>query len=125
MMINASHIKNEITKLPQEEIISGTKKYMVGRSMYDFWLRKWEGVDPQTGDALYSKDIKDDEGNVTGSEIVNDYTKADYYYVGTSIPDLYGSIQNSLSWKGFELSVLMTYQIGGQVYDSVYGSRCV
>ena len=122
ILINASHIKNEITKLPQEEIISGTKKYMVGHSMYDFWLRKWEGVDPQTGDALYLKDIKDAEGNVTGSEIVNDYTKADYYYVGTSIPDLYGSIQNSLTWKGFELSVLTTYQIGGQVYDSVYGS---
>ena len=122
ILVNASHIKNEITKLPQEEIISGTKKYMVGHSMYDFWLRKWEGVDPETGDALYLKDIKDAEGNVTGSEIVNDYTIADYYYVGTSIPDLYGSIQNTLTWKGLELSVLTTYQIGGQVYDSVYGS---
>ncbi|MDZ7635272.1 MAG: hypothetical protein U5L72_12930 [Bacteroidales bacterium] len=37
--VNASTVKNEITKLPQEEIISGTKKLMVGKSIYDFWLR--------------------------------------------------------------------------------------
>ncbi|MBK7490432.1 MAG: hypothetical protein IPI74_11695 [Bacteroidales bacterium] len=34
--VNMSTVKNEITKLPQEEIIQGTKKLMVGHSIYDF-----------------------------------------------------------------------------------------
>ncbi|MDD2594381.1 MAG: TonB-dependent receptor [Bacteroidales bacterium] len=120
--LNISHVKNEITKLPQEEIITGTKKYMVGHSMYDFWLRDYAGVDPQTGDALYYKDIKDEEGNVTGKETTTDQTAASYYYVGTSIPTVYGSWMNSLSCYGFDLSFLFTYQLGGKVYDSNYAS---
>lgn len=120
MTLNASHVKNEITKLPQEEIISGNKKYMVGHSMYDFWLRDWAGVDPQTGDALYYRDILDENGNVTGKETTNDYTLASYYYTGSSIPKVNGSIQNSISFKGLTFSALLTYQLGGKVYDSVY-----
>ncbi|MDD2293827.1 MAG: TonB-dependent receptor [Bacteroidales bacterium] len=122
MTLNLSHLKNEITKLPQEEIISGTKKYMVGHSMYDFWLRDWAGVDSETGNSLYYKDILDEEGNVTSKETTDDYTKASYYYVGTSIPKVYGSLLNTLTYKGFDLSFLLTYQLGGLVYDSSYGS---
>lgn len=121
-VLNISHIKNEITKLPQEEIINGTKKYMVGHSMYDFYLRDYAGVDPQTGDALYYIDILDENNNVTGKETTNDYTKASYYYVGTSIPTVYGSWMNTLSFYGFDISALVTYQLGGQVYDSNYAS---
>lgn len=121
-VLNVSHIKNEITKLPQEEIISGTKKYMVGHSMYDYWLRDYAGVDPATGDALYWKDILDGEGNPTGKETTNDYTVASYYYTGTSIPTVWGSFMNNLTFYGFDLSFLLTYQLGGLIYDSTYAS---
>jgi hypothetical protein len=45
--MNASTVKNEITRMPfgaEDEIISGTKKLMEGRSIYDYWLREWYGV---------------------------------------------------------------------------------
>ena len=42
------------------------------------------------------------------------------YYLGSRIPDLYGSISTDFSWKGFDLSVLTTYSLGGKVYDSLY-----
>ncbi|MFA5324708.1 MAG: TonB-dependent receptor [Bacteroidales bacterium] len=123
MTVNVTTIKNEITKLPQESIISGTKKYMVGHSMYDFWLRESAGVDPNTGDALYFKDVLDENGEVTGDRITtNDYNAATYYYVGTSIPDFWGSVQNTITWKNFDFSMLCTYQVGGLVYDSVYAN---
>jgi len=101
-----------------QEIISGTKKLSEGHSIYDFWLREWAGVDPDDGSALYYKDIKDTEGNVTGRETTKDQNAASYYYVGTSIPGLYGGITNSLSFKGFEVSALVTYSMGGKMYDS-------
>lgn len=151
--LNASHVKNCITKLPQNEITSGTKRYTVGHSMYDFWLYEYAGVDPTNGDALfyvggYVEEPKLDENNdpildtngdpvmqlkkdenglpifdpTLDRETTNDYTKADKYYVGSSIPKVYGSISNNLSYKNFSLSVLMTYQVGGLKYDSTYGS---
>ncbi len=125
--LNVSHLRNEITKLPpgQDQIINGTKKYMVGHSIYDFWLYEWAGVDPQTGDSMYYVGGYDDDGNYTGEgrTTTNDYTKADKYYVGTAIPDLYGSLQTSFNiYNSLEISVLATFGLGGLKYDSTYGS---
>lgn len=125
MNVNLSHLKNEITKLPptQDQIISGTKKYMVGHSMYDFWMYEWAGIDPETGDSLYYVGGYDDDNVYTGEgrTTTNDYTKADKYYVGTSIPKLYGSLQNTFSFYNFNLSILATFGLGGLKYDSTYG----
>ena len=124
--VNATTYKNVITKMPlgpdgkPQEIISGTKKLSEGHSIYDFWLREYAGVDPQDGSALYYKDIKDGE-TVTGRETTKDQNAASYYYVGSAIPDVYGGITNSFSYKGLELSVLVTYQLGGDFYDSGWG----
>src|SRR5690606_30514264 len=44
-------------------------------------------------------------------------------YVGKSaLPDVYGSLMNTLSYKGFELNMVLTYQLGGYVYDGVYAT---
>ena len=124
--VNFSHLKNEITKLPtgQDQIISGTKKYMVGHSMYDFWMYEWAGVDPETGDSMYYVGGYDDNGNYTGKDrtTTNDYTKADKYYVGTSIPKFYGSLSNTFTLGNFSLSALLTFGVGGLKYDTTYGS---
>jgi hypothetical protein len=50
------------------------------------------------------------------------YDDADYYLCGTSLPDAYGGFSTSLTWRGFDLSVDFSYQIGGQVYDGDYAS---
>ena len=56
--------------------------------------------------------------------ISSDYEKAaqSKYYLGSRIPDLYGSIGTDLSWKGVDLSILTTYSLGGKVYDGLYGA---
>lgn len=52
--VNTTTIENKFTKLPQEEIINGSKKLKVGHSIYDYWLKDWYGVDPADGAALYT-----------------------------------------------------------------------
>ncbi len=122
--LNATHYTNEITKMPlgtdgkPQEIISGTKKLAEGHSIYDFWLREYAGVDETDGSALYYKDVKDTDGNVTGRETTKDQNAASYYYMGSSIPAVYGGVTNNLSWKGLSLSVLLTYQLDGLIYDT-------
>ncbi|OFY41515.1 MAG: hypothetical protein A2X18_06700 [Bacteroidetes bacterium GWF2_40_14] len=126
--INATGYKNEITKMPldpagkPQEIISGTKKLSVGHSVYDFWLRDYAGVDATDGSALYYKDIKDTDGNVTGKETTKDQNAASYYYKGSSIPDLYGGITNTIRAYGFDLSLFVTFQLGGKIYDTNYAA---
>ncbi|MFH6969285.1 SusC/RagA family TonB-linked outer membrane protein [Flavobacterium sp. FlaQc-28] len=126
--VNASTIHNEITKLPQKEIINGTKKLMVGQSMYDYWLRAWYGVDPTDGYALYVSDpaliVAGDATQrvVNGVNVTTDQNKALYHYADSAIPDLYGSFGTNFEYKGLRLEVLFAYQIGGKMYDSNYAA---
>ncbi|KVV14256.1 TonB-dependent receptor [Flavobacterium sp. TAB 87] len=126
--VNASTITNEITSLPQKEIINGTKKYTVGSSIYEYWLRDWYGVDSADGYALYVADpalivAGDTEQRVVnGMNVTTNHTKALYKYAGSALPDLYGSFSNTFNYKGLELSVMFTYQMGGKTYDSNYQS---
>lgn len=123
--VNATSYVNEITKMPlgpdgkPQEIVTttGFKKLSEGHSIYDFWVREYAGVDSNDGSALFYKDIKEGE-TVTGRETTKDQNQASYYYVGSSIPKVYGGITNTVSWKGISLSALLTYQVGGLMYDS-------
>ena len=124
--INASTIQNQFTQLPQEEIIRGSKKLVVGGSIYDYWLWDWYGVDPTDGAALY---ILDDEVDPSASEVrtaadgtlvTTNQNKAKFDFVGTAVPDVFGSFNSGFTYKDFRLGVLFTYQIGGQTYDTNY-----
>jgi TonB-linked SusC/RagA family outer membrane protein len=120
---NTSTIHNEFTELPQEEIINGSKKLVVGGSIYDYWLRDWYGVDPADGAALYIVDEEVDPSDasirtVDGVMVTTDHNDAKFDFVGTAVPDFFGSFQNTFVYKGFRLGLLFTYQIGGQTYDT-------
>lgn len=116
---NLTHYKNTVTDLPRKDMpITGVTRLKVGRSVYDFYLREWAGVDPDNGDPLWYKDVKDAQGNVTGRTTTNDYAQADYYYVDkSSLPKVYGGFNTAFSYKGFELSALFAYSIGGYIVD--------
>lgn len=119
--LNATHFKNKITKLPQEEIISGTKKLMVGKSVYDFWIKEYAGVDPANGDALFYQDKLDAAGKPTGERITtNNINNGSFYYKGTSLPNITGGLTNTLSYKNFDFSFMFTGQQGGKFYDGNY-----
>lgn len=111
--LNFTHYKNKITELPQKEIISGTKKLMVGTSIYEFYLREWAGVDPATGKAQWYLTTADGKKEKTSV-----YANASQYYAGSALPDYYGGITNTFSYKGLSLSVLLTYSVGGKIVDS-------
>ncbi len=130
--INISTVENQITKMPETvpEFINGTKKYSVGASIYDYWLRTYYGVDPSDGAALY---LADNTETATGRRLITNaaggidtvttaIANGKFEYNGSSIPDFYGSFSQSFTFKGFTLSGLFTFQIGGLTYDAVYQS---
>ncbi|MCK9303884.1 MAG: SusC/RagA family TonB-linked outer membrane protein, partial [Bacteroidales bacterium] len=138
----ATRLKNKIITLPEENrergIVIGTKKYLEGHDMYNFWLYQFAGVDQMTGNSLYLPDydryyVGDAvEGKspipsqwlvtINGDNYTRNTTYARKEWSGSAIPDLYGSLTTSLAYKGIELSALFTYSIGGKTLDYAYQS---
>lgn len=122
--LNFGHYTNKITKLPQKEILTGaigqygnTEKLVEGGSVYDFYIKEWAGVNPQNGKATWYKDVFDENKNVTGRTTTENQTEATPYFQGSSLPDFYGGFNNSVAYKNFEFSFLLSYSIGGKVFD--------
>lgn len=125
--VNATRLKNEITKMPEEtpEIIDGTKKLKEGRSLYDFWLREYMGVRPDNGDALYRAETYNPANSFIteqGDTLTSSISNARFRYAGTSIPKLSGGFTNTFRYKSISLSVVAVYQLGGKIYDGAYAS---
>jgi len=119
--LSLTYNKNEITSLPQDEIIDGTKRRVVGGTLYDYYIREWAGVDKLNGDPLWYMDEVDANGVKTGKRVLtNDYSAADKYNVGKSTPDVFGALGNNFEYKGFDLGIQLYYSLGGKIYDGLY-----
>jgi hypothetical protein len=114
--------KNRITKLTQDEIIQGSKKWVVGKSLYDFFIREYAGVDPDDGAAMWYKDSVDENGDPTGEkETTKDYSDATRYFNGKrSIPDIVGGFSSRVTYKNLDFALRFNFAFGGYLYDSVY-----
>lgn len=75
--------------------------------MYSFWLYKQLYVNPQTGNAVYD-DSRTQDGIITTD---------DRQIVGDVWPKLTGGLQNTLRYKGFELSFLFFFSYGNDVFN--------
>lgn len=129
--VNATTFKNKITKMDPvlKEYITSPHKWMEGHSRYEYFLRHFYGVDPADGMALYSNPVAYNASNCRifdngkgGKDTVTTLlSNATQLYTGkTSIPDVYGSIINNFSYKNFDFSFTLIYQIGGYSYDGEY-----
>ena len=129
---NATRVRNRITKLHEQHksavvegyggYASGSYFYGEGLPLYTRYLKSYAGPDPETGASRWWKDITDENGNVTGKEPTTEYSQATYYLGNSPIPELYGGLGTSFAWKGFDLSVQTSWQLGGKAYDSGYSS---
>ena len=124
--LNFTHYVNKIVSIPEKNrtdsveghpgFISGSRYVGEGLPINTFYLKKYAGVNPETGESQWYQDV---DGKMVPT---TDYNSASYYLCGNPIPDLYGGFGTSLSFYGFDLSVAFTYQIGGVAYDSGYSA---
>lgn len=141
---NITSYQNKITHLDKavkrseldgaEGYNSGDYFYGENLPIYSWRMYRYAGVDHETGEALYYKNVYkyDAQGNrmkdAAGFDIIESTTttknggEASYYNCGTALPDAYGGFGTSLSAYGFDFSMDFVYQIGGKAYDSGYAS---
>ncbi|MBV6646237.1 MAG: TonB-dependent receptor, partial [Cyclobacteriaceae bacterium] len=105
--------KNEIIDVPngEEFVDSGDQEInREGESVDAWYMPRWAGVDPATGKPLWL----DGEGNIT-----DNYGNAGFAVVGQKLPDFYGTLANTLTFKGVSLSASFYYSYGNEVYREV------
>lgn len=136
---NGTILRNRILTLPEHIRANGLQhgtryRYLEGRSVYEYYIQKWAGVNPDTGLAMYVLDAErypdqadPNSANFRGVEKTGEYANYTYDYnlakrdyAGTSIPDLQGGFATNIQWKGFDLGVQFAYQLGGYAYDNAY-----
>lgn len=120
--LNATTVKNKIIKLHPDlkgQLIDSYRIYEEGKSMYRFYMVKYAGVDPETGEALYW--AKDKDGKEYKTADWTEASETDKQATKDILPKVYGGFGTSLTYKGFDFAIQMAYQLGGTIYD--YGYR--
>ena len=117
---NATFVKNKINELHPDlkgQLIDGSSIYEEGESMYRMYLVKYAGVNEENGKALYWAKDKDGKEYATAN-----YSLAQTNKAGTDnlMPKVYGGFGTSIEAYGFDASIQLSYQLGGQIYDSGY-----
>jgi TonB-linked SusC/RagA family outer membrane protein len=134
--LNLTSYRNRVTKLADANKTTtvdgktgfvtsiGDNPYFIAEktAMYTFYMPKYAGVNKETGESMWYKDVTDDKGNVTGEETTTKYSDATKHLCGSALPDVYGGFGTSVKYKGFDASIDFTYQIGGKVYDQSYAA---
>ncbi|MBR6054771.1 MAG: SusC/RagA family TonB-linked outer membrane protein [Bacteroidales bacterium] len=129
---NLTHYKNKVLRLPDEHKTATVEGYegfiddnrfvAEGLPRYEWYMRKWAGVDRNTGEAMWYKDVLNSNGDVIGKETTKNYSEATRYLCGDPTPKAYGGFGFNFRWKGIDASAQFTYQIGGLAYDSGYAA---
>lgn len=123
--MNLSHYRNRILSLDPsvsaEGIKGGNYIYKVGGSLYEAYMRKFAGVNPENGKAQWYRKVMDNNGEWTGeSEVTETFADASQYELGSVLPKLYGGFGTMLKAFGFDFSAQFSFQLGGRYYDGTY-----
>ncbi|GAB2847751.1 SusC/RagA family TonB-linked outer membrane protein [Hymenobacter ruber] len=107
---NISFNRNIITTLKDEIIPGGNTLSRVrqGEPIGVFWGKKYAGVDPDNGDALYY--------TADGSK-TSVYANAVDQKLGNPNPKYTGGVTLNMSYKGFDLSGLGQFTVGNDIYN--------
>ena len=118
---NGTLMKNKILELHPDlkgEMIDGSYIYREGESLYQMYLTKYAGVDPDSGEALYW--AKDENGVEYKDKDWSAAYNSNRQASGDLLPTIYGGVGTTLEFRGFDFSIQCAYQLGGTIYDSGY-----
>ncbi len=102
----------------------------INKDYYNIYMFKYGGVDQSTGLPLFYHRVTEadhtkglySEIAVGGDAKTTNYSTADRYEMGSSIPDWIGGFSTTLKYKNFDFSAQLAYQIGGKFFSTEYGN---
>lgn len=120
---NINFNSNKLQKFPATTINtqstwSVSQIYRNGGNLYEFYMPRWMGVDPQTGAPLWEQITRDAAGKVTYRQATSNYDSATYQEVGSPLPKFQGGLTNTFRYKGITLSVNAYFLSGNKVFSN-------
>ncbi|MEL7342761.1 MAG: TonB-dependent receptor, partial [Bacteroidota bacterium] len=118
--INFARNRNVILDLDEQVIEGG----FINRAVQDqpigvFFAPEFAGVDPENGDALYFVNETNDDGDIINPEATtNDYDAANRTVIGDPNPDFIYGMNNTFSFAGFDLAILIQGVYGNEIYNA-------
>lgn len=123
--LNLTWEKNRVTFLPDDKkelVVEGHAGYQSGYNFYgeglpvnEWYMPRYAGADPATGESLFYMTNSDGTLGTT-----NQWSYADFQLCGSALPEVFGSFSTSLSLYGFDLNVQFNYSLGGKKWDYAY-----
>jgi TonB-linked SusC/RagA family outer membrane protein len=130
--------QNEVTKLNEGQDIPFSYSIVrEGYSMYSLYGYESMGVNPANGNPLWlNKDNKIVQGNISNQtyyfydaanptlmDATNQtvFNVADKKILGNTVPTYYGSVSSSLTYKNFDLSLMVRFSGGNKIFNRTRG----
>lgn len=138
---NLTYQHNKIIKLAPElngEWINGSYYWKEGDSMYNRYLVRYAGVNPEDGLPLYYAEVgtQDANGAWVGTGKFDKIENWNVAYqggtldgvryvdsrtpTGNTLPPVYGGFGTSVNFFGFDVAIQFGYQLGGRIWDFGY-----
>ena len=108
--------RNEVLSLPGANLDDQGRRFIAGStsqraieglSVNSFYLIRYKGVNPETGDAEWL----DIDGNPTTTP-----TSADRVVAGDANPDLVGGFRNNFRYGNFDLNFFFNFSVGNDIF---------
>ena len=115
--VNFGFNRNRITNLDGQELGLYENRAREGYSIGVFVGTEFAGADPANGDALYVKNTKKSDGTLDKST-TNNYNEAEQVVIGNPNPDFIYGFRNTVTYKNFDLEVLLQGVNGNDIYAS-------
>ncbi|WP_117885148.1 SusC/RagA family TonB-linked outer membrane protein [Aureibaculum luteum] len=114
--LNLSTLKNEVTKLPNGDIVAERNLVREGETISSFYLVEYAGVDPDNGDALFYTNTTNADGTLDKTK-TNVYSDAERIVTGNPYPTLMAGFTNNLSYRNFDFSFTFQGEWGASIYN--------
>lgn len=107
-------------------IADGLTRHVNGHSYGTWFMPYYAGIDPERGVEMIweiDRDLYEATGRteLTGNKIpatTENMERNNYLFDGkTSLPSWYGGLNNTFSYKGFDLTIFFTFSGGNYIYD--------
>jgi len=117
---NISSNKNKITNLDEQVLTGGfINRAIEGQPIGVFFAPEFAGVDPANGNALFN--IYNDEDCKDFASTTTNYNLATRCVIGDPNPKFIGGFGNTVTYKGFELNVLLQFVQGNDLFIGGHG----
>lgn len=118
---NIAHNRNKLTKLDGgKDIVDADYPMLIrrqGEAYNSIYTREFAGVNSETGAEQWYTNKKLADGTIE-RKITEDASKANRVIVEKVDPKVTGGWLNTFKYKGFDLSALISFSIGGHFYNN-------